>query len=92
MRLVPLAVLLLVAGCREAPREITAADLQGDWVRTQRRVVGGEVTYQDITRGKEDAFTIRGDSVLDPIGAIYSRTEPADFKAWRTPDPSDRSG
>lgn len=82
MRLVGFAVLLLVAGCREAPRGITAADLQGVWIKAE------ESGLRDISPGNDDAFAVQGDSIFEPFEAIYRRTEP-DSSAWRPSKPVD---
>lgn len=91
VRLVPLAVLLLAAGCREAPRGITAADLQGDWVRIEEKATYGDIAYEDITRERNGSFLVRGDSVFNPFEAVHSGSGIDEFKTWRTFAPPDWS-
>jgi hypothetical protein len=76
VRLAGLFALLAVAGCREAPRRLATADLQGDWIQT-----GDSVEFREIGWYRS-TFTIRGDSMFNPLQSISARIDPSWAQAW----------
>ncbi|HEX8299878.1 MAG TPA: hypothetical protein VF594_12020 [Rubricoccaceae bacterium] len=82
MRLAGLIVLLAVAGCREAPPALTAADLQGDWILTGDSSGLRDVAYVDLMLGTKSAFTVQGDSAFDPRLFLRVGRDSSGVRAW----------